>query len=244
MQRTFTKAKASRAIRSKASKKRAKLLSTYFQTQPGGYGEGDVFLGLTVPQLRALVKEFRTLPLAETEQLLRSRFHEERVFAVMLWSEQFAKGSPIERRAIYQAYLRNRRYVNNWDLVDGSAPYIVGSFLHERSRAPLYRLARSKSLWDRRIAVVATWHFIRNQDFTDIQKLAELLMEDPHHLMHKAIGWMLREMGKRDEAELHKFLRKHAARMPRTALRYSLERLSPQHRAFYMSRKRESRARC
>ena len=242
MPSNLTKAKASKAIRRKASKPRAKLLAAYFQTQPGGYGEGDLFLGLTVPQIRALVKEFRALPVAEAEDLLRSRYHEERVFAVMLWSEQFAKGNPSERRAIYQAYLRGRRFVNNWDLVDGSAPYIVGPYLEARSRARLYQLAKSKSLWDRRIAVVATLHFIRNNDFTDIIRLAELLIDDPHPLMHKAIGWMLREMGKREEAVLHAFLRKHAARLPRTALRYSLERLSPRHREFYMSRKRASQA--
>ena len=218
-----------RRLRKLANRERATHSLRFFKTAPGQYGHGDKFLGLTVPEMRKLVREFRELPLAAADALLASAWHEERLIALLVMVEQYRRSSAA-RPAIYRLYLQRTDRINNWDLVDASAPYIVGAHLEERSRKPLYRLARSKSLWERRIAIVATQHFIRRNDFEDTLAIARLLLGDKHDLIHKATGWMLREVGKRDERALRAFLDEHAAAMPRTMLRYAIERLADRRR--------------
>ena len=221
-----------RRLRELADPVRAEHSLRFFKTAPGQYGHGDRFLGLTVPSMRKLVREFRELPLGAAETLLFSEWHEERLVALMILVEQY-RHAPT---AVYRLYLTRTDRINNWDLVDVSAPHIVGAHLETRSRKPLYRLAKSKSLWERRIAIVATQHFIRRNDFDDTLAIARLLLDDEHDLIHKATGWMLREAGKRDERVLRAFLDEHAAAMPRTMLRYAIERLSPAPRRHYLSR--------
>jgi len=217
-------AKLKRRLRTLAHPERAAHSQRFFKTAPGQYGHGDKFLGLTVPMMRGVVREFRDLPLADAEALLASPWHEDRLVALMILVEQYRR-TPGARNAIYRLYLARTDRINNWDLVDVSAANIVGAHLAERSRKPLLRLAKSKSLWERRIAIVATLHFIRRNEFDDTLAIARLLLADTHDLIHKACGWMLRETGKRDERVLRAFLDEHAARMPRTMLRYAIERL-------------------
>ena len=222
-------------LRQRATKEKADVLQRFFKTGPGQYGEGDKFLGVMVPNIRAVVKEFRDIPLSEVETLLRSPWHEERLCALLLLVHQFEKGDDGQRKRIYTLYLRSTRYINNWDLVDLSAPKIVGAFLDGGSRSLLYRFVRSKSLWERRIAILATFHAIRKGDFTDALALSERLFGDDEDLMHKAVGWMLREVGKKDVSVLEGFLRKHHHRMPRTALRYAIERFPEAKRQRYLN---------
>lgn len=226
---------ALRAMRGMRNSARADALLRFFKTGPGQYGEGDKFLGLTLPQIRQLLRDYRDLPLPEIEKLLESTWHEARSLALALLAERYPKAPRAEQNAIYRLYLRRTDRVNNWDLVDVSAPAVVGGHLLERKRATLRRLARSRSVWERRIAMVATWTFIRRDQFDDTLELARLLSDDRHDLIHKATGWMLREVGKRDERVLRRFLDEHGARLPRTALRYSIERLSPALRKRYMA---------
>jgi 3-methyladenine DNA glycosylase AlkD len=214
---------------------RAAGLQRFFKTGPGDYGEGDRFIGLTLPQIRAQVKALQELPLGTIEKLLESRWHELRALAVALLAHRYARTDAATQRAIFNLYLRRTDRINNWDLVDISAPHIVGAHLVDKSRRSLHRLARSPSLWERRIAMVSAYAFIRRGEFDDALRIAESLLGDDHDLIHKAVGWMLREVGKRDERSLCEFLDRHAADMPRTALRYSLERLSPALRARYMA---------
>lgn len=226
-------------LQSVASAEKRAVLMRFFKTAPGEYGEGDEFLGISVPVVRSIVKAFSVKADMETiGQLMVSPWHEARLCALLLLIERFKK-RPEKRDSIYQFYLKGSRFVNNWDLVDLSAPHIVGQYLLERPRQILYDLAADALLWNRRIAVVSTLTFIRHRDFTDTLKLVELLMSDKENLMHKAMGWMLREIGKRDERTLTSFLDKRAACLPRTALRYSLERLSDEQRKYYMSMKRD-----
>lgn len=215
-----------RRLRMLANPERATHSLRFFKTAPGQYGHGDQFLGLTVPEMRRLVREFHELPLADADALLASPWHEERLVALLLLVEQY----PRTPDAIYRLYLARTDRINNWDLVDASAASIVGANLAERSRKPLYRLAKSTSLWERRIAIVATLHFIRRNDFDDTLAIARMLLGDEHDLIHKACGWMLREAGKRDERVLRAFLDEHAAAMPRTMLRYAIERLPDRQR--------------
>lgn len=232
-----------REMRRLADPRRASSSQRFFRTAPGEYGAGDRFLGLTVPRLRELARKYRDLQLSEIENLLESQWHEARLFAAVLLANRYPKADAPTRDRIYRLYIRRTDRINNWDLVDASAPAVVGAHLLRRSRAPLRRLARSRSLWERRIAVVATQYFISRGEFDDTLRLAELLMHDEHHLIHKAVGWMLREVGKRDEAVLLSFLDRHAGAMPRTALRYSIERLTPVQRKRYMAVPRSSRRR-
>lgn len=233
--RTATAKSALRAMRGMADRSRADALLRFFKTRPGQYGEGDKFLGLTVPQVRRLLRDYRDLSLDEIEKLLESGWHESRTLAVALLGARYPKASPAEQTAIYRLYLRRTDRINNWDLVDISAPNVVGAHLMMRSRTPLRRLARSTSVWERRIAMVATSWFIRHDQFDDTLELARILSADRHDLIHKATGWMLREVGKRDESVLLRFLDAHGAELPRTALRYSIERLSPAMRKRYMA---------
>ena len=213
---------------------KATVLSRFFKTGKGEYGEGDVFLGITVPEQRSVAKKYRILPLTEIGKLLASKIHEHRLTALLILVAQFEKASGNVREKIFRFYLSNTRYVNNWDLVDLSAPNIVGTFLAEKDTGILDALARSHNLWERRIAILATFAFIRNHRFTDTERIAEILVRDPHDLMHKAVGWMLREAGKRDKGFLVSFLKKHAGGMPRTMLRAACERLDASVRQSFL----------
>jgi 3-methyladenine DNA glycosylase AlkD len=208
----------------------------FFQCGPGQYGEGDAFLGIKVPPLRAMSKEFTPIEVAEAVALLESKWHEARLLALMILTRKYERSEEPERDAIYRAYLANTNRINNWDLVDSSAHLIVGAHLRDRDRSPLMELARSESLWERRIAIIATLDFIRHDDFVDTLRIAEMLLGDRHDLIHKASGWMLREVGKRDQAALERFLGKHASAMPRTMLRYAIERFPSELRAKYMAK--------
>lgn len=212
----------------------AAFLQRFFKTGEGQYGAGDTFIGLRVPQARKIAAQFKTLELSEIEKLLHSPIHEHRLCALHIMVLQTKRAEASHKKALYDLYLQNTAWINNWDLVDASCRDVVGGYLQDKSREPLYTLARSKDLWERRIAVVSTWQFIRTNDLDDTFNIAEILLSDTHDLIHKAVGWMLREAGKKDEAALKKFLDKHAARMPRTALRYSLGRLHPDDKAHYM----------
>ncbi len=223
------------AIKKQASPSRALNSQRFFKTGKGQYGEGDIFLGLTVPQCRIIAREFRDISLNEIEKHLDSKFHEERLIALLILVENYEKQT-IERKKIFDFYLAHTQYINNWDLVDLSAHKIVGEFLQDKDKKLLYELAKSNYLWERRIAIISTFAFIKEGRFEDSLKLAEVLMNDKHDLIHKAVGWMLREVGKKDITILERFLDEHHKQMPRTMLRYSLERLSEEKRRHYMQR--------
>ena len=207
----------------------------FFKTGRGEYGEGDRFLGIRVPVLRKYVREFQGISQAEILQLLSSPFHEERLFALLVFVKAFERGDDAQREAIYKLYLDNLSFVNNWDLVDSSASSIVGSWLENKDREVLYRLARSKVLWERRIAIMSTFHFVRNGDFADTFAIAAMLMRDSEDLIHKAVGWMLREIGKRDVVAEKAFLKERYKEMPRTMLRYAIEKFPESERKRYLS---------
>ena len=206
----------------------------FFKTGPGQYGEGDVFRGIRVPVLRKLAKDYQHLPLAETVALLQSPFHEDRLLALLILVRAFSKGDDAVKKTIYDLYLKHTRWINNWDLVDASAHKIVGPFLMDRSKAPLYRLARSASLWERRIAIIATFHFIGHHHFEDTLAISEILLGDGEDLIYKAVGWMLREVGKRNLDAEEGFLQQHYRSMPRTMLRYAIERFPEPRRQGYL----------
>lgn len=213
------------------------MMQGFFKTGPGGYGEGDRFIGLTVPQVREVVKLAAEASPKVVSSLLKSPIHEERLTALLIWVRQFAKGDEAQREAIYRSYLEHTRWINNWDLVDTSARDIVGAWLADKDRKVLYALAKSASLWERRIAIVATFYFIREEEFQDTLAISEMLLEDEEDLMHKATGWMLREVGKRDQAAMEGFLVKHQRCMPRTMLRYAIEKLPEGRRQAYLQGK-------
>ena len=221
---------------------RAAGASRYFKTGVGEYGEGDKFLGLNAAQMKALAREARGLSLEDTLKLLHSRWHEERSVALLILVDAHERGTPAEQKAIRRAYLANTQYINNWDLVDMSAPEIVGAGIETDGTKLVERLAKSKSLWERRIAMVATHHATRRGDLAPALLIAERLLGDQHDLMHKAVGWMLREVGKREPDALRSFLERQATApsMPRTALRYSIERFTPDERKRWMSIERVS----
>ena len=206
----------------------------FFKTGSGEYGEGDRFLGIRVPVLRRHVRQCRDVEPEEVLELLASRYHEERLFALLLLVDRFKRGNKQERSWIYKQYLANTQYINNWDLVDSSADKIVGAYLEQCGRKPLYKLAKSSLMWERRIAVMATFHFIRQEDFKDTLAICELLLDDDQGLIHKATGWMLREIGKRDITAETDFLDRYYTVMPRTMLRYAIERLPETERRKYL----------
>lgn len=210
------------------------FLQRFFKTGPGQYGEGDRFLGIRVPVLRRLAREYRSLPLDAGLELLRSAWHEERLLALLLLVEQYRCGSAAVRKTIHQAYLAHTRFINNWDLVDASAEHIVGAHLDPFDLTLLMQLARSESVWERRIAIMATFYWIKKEDFRPTLCIADLLLRDPHDLIHKALGWMLREVGKRDREQEEAFLAPRYQSMPRTMLRYAVERFPEARRQQYL----------
>lgn len=215
----------------------AVFLQRFFKTGKGQYGEGDVFIGLRVPQTRMIIKKYKDLSLSEIEKLLESPIHEHRLAAVLIMTQQAKRANQVLKKRLYDLYLKRTDRINNWDIIDASCRDVVGGFLLDKPRDPLYKLAKSKKMWERRIAVVSTWQFIRVRDLDDTFKIAEMLLADQEDLMHKATGWMLREAGKKDEALLKEFLDQNAAVMPRTMLRYSLEKLHPSDKTYYMKLK-------
>jgi 3-methyladenine DNA glycosylase AlkD len=221
-------------LRQRADPARVDVLQRFFKTGPGQYGEGDRFIGVTMPDLRDVCRECAGATLEDIAALLRSGVHEERGLALLLLVAAFERADAAGRRAIYQFYLAHTPHINNWDLVDSSASPIVGAYLFDRSRAPLTRLARSRSLWERRIAIVATHGFIRRGDLDETFRIADLLLEDGHDLIHKAVGWMLREAGKKDGRALRDYLTPRHGRMPRTMLRYAIERFPEEERRRYL----------
>jgi 3-methyladenine DNA glycosylase AlkD len=207
-------------------------LALFFKTGKGEYGAGDEFCGITVPKLRKIAKRYLHLLLADVKKLLSSRVHEHRFTALEILVFQFEAGDDSAKQKVFDFYLKHTRYINNWDLVDTSAPYIVGEYLATRPRKILYRLAKSSDMWERRIAIIATLAFIRSGDLKDTLGIAAVLLKDKHDLIHKAVGWMLRETGKRSEPAMLNFLAQNYAEIPRTALRYAIERLpEPQRKA-------------
>ena len=215
-------------------RERVKVLQKFFKTARGEYGEGDVFLGLRVPEIRKLAKEYQAFPFADIIQLLQSSIHEARLLALLILVRAYTQGDASLQEQIFNLYLQNTRFINNWDLVDASAEYIVGSHLRYRSRSPLHALAVSNLLWDRRISIMATFHYIKLGEFAETLRIAELLLRDPEDLIHKAVGWMLREIGKRDRFTEEEFLKVHYKIIPRTMLRYAIEKFPEKLRQQYL----------
>lgn len=231
----FDFARAQAALLALANPEKARFLAGYFKTGKGQYGEGDQFLGIVVPKVRTLARQFRHLPLPDCRKLLASPYNEARLLALLVLAQQYAQGDDATRDAVYALFLKHRHRVNNWNLVDSAAPFIVGFHLLQRDRAVLYELLASSSLWDRRIAILSTFAFIRNNDFTETLQLVEKSLNDTQDLMHKACGWMLREVGKRNAAVLDAFLARHHAAMPRTMLRYAIEKFGQEKRRAMLS---------
>ena len=216
--------------------KNAKILSGFFKTGRGQYGHGDVFLGAKVPETRIVAKKFNKLNLKDLKKLLSSKVHEERLCALLILVEQYKKSDSKNKKVIVDFYLQNTQKVNNWDLVDLSADKILGNYLIDKDKSILYILAKSQNNWEKRISIISTFAFIRNNKFEDTIKISEILLNDKHHLVQKAVGWMLREVGKRDESKLIIFLDKHYKVMPRTMLRYAIERLNEERKERYMKK--------
>jgi len=226
-------------LKALSNPEKAEILARFFKTGKGEYGEGDRFMGITVPDQRKVAKKYSYLDLIQIEKLLKSGIHEHRLTALLILVHKFQKGSESERASIYKFYLKNTQYISNWDLVDLTAPKIAGGYLWEKpqERKVLYELSRSKDLWEKRIAVLATFFFIKQNSFDDALKIARILLYDKHDLIHKAVGWMLREIGKINQPIEEDFLRKHYKTMPRTMLRYAIERFSEKKRMFYLGKK-------
>ncbi len=224
-------------LKSLSNKEIAAHSQRFFKTAKGEYGSGDKFLGIRVPLIRKAVKKYKDGPVSIAKELLRSPYHEIRLFALLSLVSKFEKGGEIERNEIFRFYLKNTSYINNWDLVDSSAHHIVGAYLKNKNRRVLYALAKSRSLWKKRIALMATFYFIKNNEFEDTLKIAEILLSDPEDLIHKAAGWMLREVGNRDKKTEIEFLNRHYHNMPRTMLRYAIEKFEKNERKKYLDGK-------
>ena len=234
----MTQAKWREEFRREGRRERAVAGARYFKTGPGQYGAGDRFLGITVPVVRRYARAHRESDERTILALLASDWHEERLLGLLIWVEQFERGDEAVRRHIFESYLAHRDRVNNWDLVDTSAYKIVGAYLESRPMDILFELAGSERMWDRRLAIVASFHLIKNGDARVALQLAKLLLDDPEDLMHKATGWMLREVGKHcGRPILERFLERHAAKMPRTMLRYALEHFDAADREHFMVKK-------
>jgi 3-methyladenine DNA glycosylase AlkD len=222
-------------VKAAADPERAELLQRYFKTGPGEYGEGDMFLGLTVPISRSIARKYKDLPFRDIKSLLQSKYHEERLIALLILVHNFEGGYEDAKEKIYDFYLENADYINNWDLVDLSAHKIVGGYLAtKKDRSILEKLAKSKNVWERRIAAISTFNFIRDDDFEYSLKIAHILLGDSSDLIHKAVGWMLREIGKRSPETEERFLKKHYKEMPRTMLRYAIEKFPEEKRKTYL----------
>jgi 3-methyladenine DNA glycosylase AlkD len=219
-----------------ANSEKAKLLSRFFKTGKGEYGEGDVFIGVVVPQQRLVAKKYKTADLKTVEQLLHSKIHEHRLTALLILTYQLKKADEIKRKQFFDFYLKNTQYINNWDLVDLSCRDIIGEYLLDKDRKIIYQLARSKNLWERRIAIISTFAFIRKNQLQDTLRVSKILLNDKHDLIHKAVGWALRELGKKDEKLLEEFLNKNIKSMPRTMLRYAIEKFSEDKRRKYLNK--------
>lgn len=232
-------------LRKYSSQEKANILSRFFKTGPGEYGEGDLFIGVKVPEIRKVVKLFHCLAIEDILQLLYSPIHEERLLALLLLVRRYKVGDAASKKAVVESYLQSTARINNWDLVDLSASQILGDWLKNSPsrRCWLDPLARSKNLWERRIAIVSTYAFIREKDFSETLRIADILMKDSEDLIHKAVGWMLREVGKRDEQKLEEFLQLRCIAMPRTMLRYAIERLEENKRQVYLQKGKSKTAR-
>lgn len=218
-----------------ADKKKAEDLQRFFKTAPGEYGEGDKFHGVVVPDIRKLVKKFKDISLSQTQSILKSPWHEERFFALQVLVHKFQTAKEDHHKEkIYKTYISNFRYINNWDLVDTSAKQIVGAYLFDKGKTILYQWAKSKDLWTRRISIISTFYFIGKKEFNEALKIAKILLNDEHDLIHKAVGWMLREIGNRNLDLEEKFLKEHYKKMPRTMLRYSIEKFPKPKRQEYL----------
>jgi len=213
--------------------KQAKLLSGFFKTGKGEYGAGDKFLGITVPEQRKIAIKYKHLSLKEVEQLLSSKIHEQRLISLLLLVHNYQNHEE-KRKSIFNFYLKNTNKINNWDLVDLSSHKIIGDFLSDKDKSILYKLAKSKNIWERRIAIISTANFIQQGRFTDTLEISKILLHDNHDLIHKAVGWMLREVGKKDKSVLEDFLKRHYKKMPRTMLRYSIEKFLESERKKYL----------
>jgi 3-methyladenine DNA glycosylase AlkD len=225
-----------RELQKLADPKKAKILSGFFKTAPGQYGAGDVFLGIIVPRQREVAKKYQSLDFGDLQKLLKSKIHEERLIALLILVARFTSGNQVEQKRIFDFYLKNTDRINNWDLVDLSAHHIVGAYLQDKNRQILHKLANSQKLWEKRISIISTFYFIRRHDFSDALAISKKLLNDSHDLIHKASGWMIREIGKRDQQVLIKFLDKHYKKMPRTMLRYAIEKMSASERAKYLKK--------
>ena len=221
-------------IKKESNPEKAKILQGFFKTGKGQYGEGDIFLGITVPQSRKLAKKYSNLALEEIKILLESRIHEKRLIALLILVENYKIAYEKTKDKIYNFYLSNTKRINNWDLVDLTADKIIGHYLINRNKEILYKLAKSENLWERRISIISTFNFIKNNQFQETLKISEILLNDKHDLIHKAVGWMLREIGKRNLSLLESFLFKHYKSMPRTMLRYAIERFPEDKRLAYL----------
>ena len=223
-------------LKKSANKDKAKVLSGFFKTKKGQYGEGDIFLGITVPDQRNVAKKYKESSFDDVKKLLGNKIHEYRLTGLLILVEKFTESDDFRRKKIIDLYMNDLRYVNNWDLVDLSADKILGSYLLDKDKSILKKMARSKNLWERRIAIVSTFAFIKQNKFDDTLKISEILIHDKEDLIHKAVGWMLREVGKRNKKTEIYFLKKHYKNMPRTMLRYSIERFSESEKKFFMAK--------
>ena len=213
---------------------KAKILARFFKTGKGEYGEGDIFLGIQVPDTRKIAKKYTNLDFKDVEELLRSKIHEHRLAALLVLREKFTKANNKEKAKIFNFYLKNTKKINNWDLVDLSAEQIIGSYLKDKDKLILSRLAKSNNLWEKRISIISTFSYIKSNQFEETFRISEILLNDKHDLIHKAVGWMLREIGKRDQRVEEIFLKKHYKEMPRTMLRYAIEKFDEDKRKFYL----------
>ena len=230
--------KLKQELKSHASAPQGKILSRFFKTGKGEYGEGDIFLGIKTQIKRQVAKKYKDLKIKQVEKLLQSRFHDYRSTALVILTLKFQKSDDNLKKQIFNLYLKNTKYINNWDLVDVSAPKIIGDYLIDKpqKRKILYKLAKSNNLWEKRISILSTYAFIKNNQFNDTLKISRIVLRDEHDLIHKAVGWMLRELGKKDQKIEEKFLQKHYQTMPRTMLRYAIEKFPEKKRKFYLKK--------
>lgn len=233
----MTNQKIKRRLRQLANKEKAEVLQRFFKTGPGEYGEGDVFIGVKVPDLRKVAKDFQDIATENVIVLLESAIHEERLLALLIMGRKYVKGNETAKKVIYKLYLKKTKFINNWDLVDVTAHHIVGDYLMDKNKAPLYKLAKSEDLWERRIAILATFYFIKHEKYEETLKIAKILLTDREDLIHKAVGWMLREIGKKDMGTEETFLKQHYKNMPRTMLRYAIEKFPEPKRQKYLKGK-------